>query len=62
MIIKISEEKRHNLSIWDLSWSHPKFGSYLAIVGFDKKVYAHPQQETQQVEKEDARLPLFFVE
>lgn len=38
--------------------------AFIDKVGFDKKVYAHPQQqETQQVEeKEDARLPLFFVE
>lgn len=35
---KVAEQMRHEHSAWDVAWSHPRFGVYLASVGFDKKV------------------------
>ena len=35
---KIYEKKIHEYSIFDIAWSHPKFGVYLASVSYDKKV------------------------
>ena len=34
MIINI----RHDHSVWQVTWSHPRFGNLLASCGFDKKV------------------------
>ena len=41
----------HNGAVWQLSWSHPEFGSLIASCGFDRKVYIWKETANNKWEK-----------
>ncbi len=49
MILLIST--RHEHSVWQVDWSHPRFGNLLASCGFDKKVIIWKENTSNSWEK-----------
>lgn len=35
----------HDAAVWQVSWSHPSFGNYLASCSYDRKVFIWKEQD-----------------
>jgi len=44
-MVPISEIKAHDCAVWQVSWSHPKFGTLLASASFDTQVKIHAENQ-----------------